>query len=148
MDPVFELASVAELETLIQLMGEFYAYEALPFDKPAARSALQLILGNDSYGRVYLIGVGEAIAGYLVITFGFSLEYGGRDAFVDEIYLRAGCRGQGVGTKSLQFAEAVCREQGVNALHLEAERKNTSAQAFYRKAEFVDHDRILFTKWL
>ena len=148
MDPVFELASVSDLETLIQLMGEFYAYEALSFDESAARSALQLILGNDSYGCVYLIGIDEAIAGYLVITFGFSLEYGGRDAFVDEIYLRAGYRGQGVGTKSLQFAEAVCREQGVKALHLEAERKNTSAQAFYRKAEFVDHNRILFTKWL
>ncbi|MEO1146880.1 MAG: GNAT family N-acetyltransferase [Cyanobacteria bacterium J06638_22] len=148
MEPVFELASVSAIETLMQLMGEFYAYEALPFDEQAARSALQLILGNDAYGCVYVIRIDEAIAGYLAITFGFSLEYGGRDAFLDEIYLRAAYRRRGIGSRSLQFAEAVCREQGVKALHLEAERQNTSAQAFYRKAEFVDHDRILFTKWL
>ncbi|MEO1211181.1 MAG: GNAT family N-acetyltransferase [Cyanobacteria bacterium J06638_20] len=148
MEPVFELASVSAIETLMSLMGEFYAYEALPFDEQAARSALQLILTNDSYGCVYIIRIDEAIAGYLAITFGFSLEYGGRDAFLDEIYLRAAYRGRGIGTQSLQFAETICREQGIQALHLEAERKNIPAQAFYRNAGFVDHNRVLFTKWL
>ena len=148
MEPVFELASVSAIETLMQLMGEFYEHEALPFDEKAARSALQLILGNDSYGRVYVIRIDGAIAGYLAITFGFSLEYGGRDAFLDEIYLRAAYRGRGIGTQSLQFAETICREQGIQALHLAAERKNIPAQAFYRNAGFVDHNRVLFTKWL
>lgn len=148
MEPVFELASVLAIEMLIQLMGEFYAYEALLFDEQAARSALQLILGNDAYGRVYVIRIDEAIAGYLAITFGFSLEYGGRDAILDGIYLRAAYRGRGIGTQSLQFAETICREQGIQALHLEAERKNIPAQAFYRNAGFVDHNRVLFTKWL
>jgi len=37
---------------------------------------------------------------------------------------------------------------GVKALHLEVERTNTAAQAFYRKIGFKDHSRYLMTKWL
>jgi len=148
MEPVFKLASISNIEKLIQLMSELYTYDHLPFDEQAARSALQLILGKDSYGQVHLIYVDEVIVGYLVVTFGFSLEYRGRDAFVDEIYIQEKYRRQGIGKKSLQFAEETCREQGVQALHLEVERENTNAQVVYQKAGFVDHDRYLLTKYL
>lgn len=88
----------------------------------------------------------KEVAGYIVLTFGFSLEYHGRDALVDEIYLRERFRGQGTGTRGLQFIEGVCRELGIRALHLEVERANIIAQSVYRRAGFVDHDRYLLTK--
>ncbi|NJK51753.1 MAG: GNAT family N-acetyltransferase [Leptolyngbyaceae cyanobacterium SU_3_3] len=148
MEPVFKLASISNIEKLIKLMSELYAYDHLPFDEQTACSALQLILGNDSYGCIHLIYINEEIIGYLIVTFGFSLEYGGRDAFVDEIYVQEKYRRQGIGKKSLQFAEEICRGRGVQALHLEVERENTNAQAVYRKAGFADHDRYLLTKHL
>ena len=86
--------------------------------------------------------------GYVVLTLGFSLEFHGRDAFVDEIYIRAQYRGRGIGGKALAFAEGACRSLGVRALHLEVERKNTAAQAVYRKVGFKDHDRYLMTKYV
>lgn len=148
MEPIFKLASISNFEKLIQLMGEFYAHEHLLFDEQAVRSALQLILGNNFYGQIHLICINDEIVGYLVVTFGFSLEYRGRDAFVDEIYIQEKYRKQGIGKKSLQLAEEICRQQGVQALHLEVERGNTNAQIVYRKAGFVDHDRYLLTKYL
>lgn len=148
MEPVFKLASVSDIERLVELISELYAHDHLPFDDQTACSALQLILSNHSYGQIYLIWMDQKIVGYLVVTFGFSLEYGGRDAFVDEIYLQEKYRGRGIGKKSLQFAEEICRSQGVQALHLEVERKNVKAQTVYRNAGFVDHDRYLFTKRL
>jgi ribosomal protein S18 acetylase RimI-like enzyme len=36
----------------------------------------------------------------------------------------------------------------VNALHLEVEHANTSAQSVYRKLWFVDQERYLMTRWL
>jgi ribosomal protein S18 acetylase RimI-like enzyme len=77
-----------------------------------------------------------------------SLEFGGRDAFIDELYVRPAYRGQGIGTKVLKFADEVCRSAGVQALHLEVERKNVKAQTFYRKVGFQDHDRYLMTRWI
>ena len=41
--------------------------------------------------------------GYLVLTLGYSLEYGGRDAFIDEVYIRSSYRGRGIGTAALTF---------------------------------------------
>lgn len=88
------------------------------------------------------------MAGYIVLTFGFSLEFHGRDAFVDELYVRNGYRGHGIGKASLRLVEEVCQKEGIKALHLEVDRQNLHAQNLYRKAGYKDHDRYLLTKWL
>ncbi len=129
-------------------MSEFYAHEGLLFDEKVANSALSLILSNQSYGQIYLIYIHEKIIGYLVVTFGFSLEYRGRDAFIDELYIQEQYRRQGIGKKALQLAEKICRESGIQAVHLEVERENTRARSLYGKVGFTNSDRYLLTKWL
>ncbi|HZH30556.1 MAG TPA: GNAT family N-acetyltransferase [Pyrinomonadaceae bacterium] len=150
MKPVFTRANASDADELVELMREFYAFEHIAFDEKAARGALGQILSDRRFGIVHLIhGAGaKAAAGYLVITFGFSLEFHGRDAFVDELFLRENFRGHGIGRASIEFAAEVCRGEGIAALHLEVERGNTRALGLYRRAGFRDHDRYLLTKWL
>ncbi|HLL16459.1 MAG TPA: GNAT family N-acetyltransferase [Pyrinomonadaceae bacterium] len=148
MKPVFTLARASDADELVELMREFYAFEHLAFDEGAARGALRQILGDGRFGVIHLIRMGAEAAGYLVVTFGFSLEFRGRDAFVDELYLRENFRGRGIGRASIEFAAELCRGEGIAALHLEVERANTRAQALYRRAGFRDHDRYLLTKSL
>jgi GNAT superfamily N-acetyltransferase len=133
---------------LVAFMRALYAFDHLPFDENIARAALEGILRDHSFGYVWLIQVDGAAIGYVVLTLGYSLEYHGRDAFIDELYIRESHRGHGIGSKTLQFVEDACRALGVQALHLEVERTNTGAQTVYRKAGFVDHDRYLLTKWI
>jgi GNAT superfamily N-acetyltransferase len=83
-----------------------------------------------------------------VLTFGYSLEFHGRDAFVDELYLQEGARGRGTGRQALEFLAGVCSDLGVRALHLEVVRGNEAAQRLYRGFGFEDHDRYLMTKWV
>ena len=148
-DSIFNPATSDDVETLIVMMRELYAHDGLaPLDEATARRALLGVIGDDTLGRVFLILLSNEVVGYAVLTFGYSLEFHGRDAFVDEIYLRAEHRGLGIGKCALQFLTEVCAAEGVNALHLEVERENTSAQAVYRKFGFEDHDRYLMTKWL
>ena len=59
--------------------------------------------------------------GYLVLTIGYSLERGGRDAFIDELYVRAERRGRGLGALAVATAEAAARRLGVRAVHLEVD---------------------------
>ncbi|HKA52478.1 MAG TPA: GNAT family N-acetyltransferase [Candidatus Binatia bacterium] len=146
MTEAFRAAEHADIETLLQFMREYYEFDHLPFDSQAARAALTGVLDDASLGRVWLICDGGEAIGYLVLTLGYSLEYGGRDAILDEVYLRASHRGRGIGRSALTFAEGVCRSLGVRALHLEVERTNTHAHGLYRKAGFVGHDRHLLTK--
>ena len=103
---------------------------------------------DERLGGVWLIRSGASAVGYVVLTLGYSIEFRGRDAFLDELYLRPEARGRGAGRKALEFVEGVCRSLGVRALHLEVERANAGAQALYRKAGFVDPDRYLMTKWV
>lgn len=157
MDITFKIADYSDIEILVQLIGEFHEIEHLPFDEGTIRSLLAKLLKKDYLGRVSLIqDSGNVLAGseapnaigYIVLTFGYSLEFLGRDAFIDELYIRESHRGQGIGTRALQFIEQMCPSLGIQALHLEADRKNTTAQAFYRKVGFEDHDRYLMTKWI
>jgi ribosomal protein S18 acetylase RimI-like enzyme len=141
-------ANVDDIGLLLEFMREFYELDHVTLDEQAARSAVQQILSNDSFGRVWLIQVDGNPIGYIVLTLGFSLEFQGRDAFIDEIYIRAVHRGRGVGRRAIEFVEGVCCSLGVRALHLEVERENKSAQAMYRKVGFADQDSYLMTKYV
>lgn len=140
MSIVFKLGSTAEVDSFLALMREYYEYDGHGWDEASARSAIAQFLGNPTFGRAWLIQEGGAMVGYVVLTFGFSLQYGGRDSFLDELYLRETHRGQGIGAQVIDFLKAVCRQQGIKALHLEVLNQNQGAYRFYRRLGFVEHD--------
>jgi GNAT superfamily N-acetyltransferase len=146
MEPQFKAAWMADHDILFQLMQNYYDYDQIPLDEPAARQALTQLLSDDPFGRVWLVCIEDKPIGYVVLTLGFSLEYHGRDAFIDEIYLEEPYRGQGIGTKIFAFVEEQARALGVQAIHLEVERHNQRAQSFYQKIGFKDNDRRLMSK--
>lgn len=147
-DPKFVQATHDEVEMLIVMIREFYAHEGLMFDESITKRALLGLIADKSLGRIFMIFSENKLAGYAVLTFGYSLEFHGRDAFVDELFLRDEYRNQGIGKRTLQYLVDVCAAEGVKALHLEVDRGNTPAQAVYRKFGFKDHDRYLMTKWI
>ncbi len=142
----FRFANLQDIEWLLVAMREFYAIDGYSFDEKIARKALEIFIADDTLGRLWLIeGEGKAI-GYVALTFSYSFEFHGRDAFVDELFIDASYRGQGIGKTAMRFIDEKCRELGVNALHLEIERENIAAQKLYRGFGFADHDRYLMTK--
>ena len=148
MDPVFIHADESHADIVIGLMREFYVIEKLNFKESAARKVLRQIFNKRSNGLIHLIKLHGEIVGYFVLTFGFSLEFHGRDALVDELYVREKYRGKGIGKASLRFIEEICCREKIEALHLEVDRNNKRAQKLYRETGFKDHDRYLLTKWL
>jgi ribosomal protein S18 acetylase RimI-like enzyme len=87
-------------------------------------------------------------AGYAALTFGWSLEWGGRDAFMDELFVEAAQRGQGLGRAALRALMEEARALGVRALHLEVEASNPAGQALYRSEGFSGSDRQLLSRRL
>jgi ribosomal protein S18 acetylase RimI-like enzyme len=83
-----------------------------------------------------------------VLTHGYSFEYGGREAFIDEFYIEAEFRRQGFGQQAMQFLEQRAQEMGVKAIHLEVDYDNEPAMNLYRRAGYADNNRSLMTKWL
>jgi ribosomal protein S18 acetylase RimI-like enzyme len=139
----FRTAEPTDIETLTQFHLELNEYEGTETDAERVRVALVGFIGRTDLGGAWLICVDERPVGYIVLTWGYSLEFGGRDAFVDELYIQASHRGQGVGQQTMQFAETYCRAHNIRALHLEVERENPQAQALYQKAGFENRSHYL-----
>jgi GNAT superfamily N-acetyltransferase len=139
-------AKETDLECLLALMKEYYAYDRHHFDARIARQAMLRLLKNRELGTVLLITDGKEPVGYLVLALGYSLEYGGRDAFIDEFFVLEHHRGKGLGKMALRRARRIAKQYGVKAMHLEVTRHNSSVIDIYRRDGFVDHDRYLMTK--
>ena len=143
-----ERASPSDLDDLLPLAREFYAGERLPYDESVLRGAYAALWAEPLHGGVWLAREGAGLAGYGVLACGFSLEYRGRDAFVDEIYVRPDRRDRGIGSRILDAMEDECRRRGIAALHLEVDHDNPAGRRLYVRRGFADHDRHLMTKWL
>jgi diamine N-acetyltransferase len=144
----FRITGPADEADVLTRMREFYAGELLPYDPEIASRALHELWQQPSLGRVILIEDHGVQVGYVVLTFGFSLEFRGRDALVDELYVRESYRGRGFGTACLRWIEDMCIREGIHALHLEVDHVNSRAKKLYHAVGFRDHDRHLLTKWL
>jgi GNAT superfamily N-acetyltransferase len=142
------VAEAADLDALMPLVREFYRYERLEFDDMRYRELAAVLMGDPSLGRILVVAEGDAIIGYAVITFGFSFEFGGRDALIDELYVREAVRGRGLGTRLLAAIEELCRAKEIRAVHLEADHFNIRVHEYYKRVGFRDHERHLMTKWL
>lgn len=148
MNVLFQLLSDQELPALLEMMREFYEQQHMRFDETGARRAISRLLKSPEHGQIYLIFRGPGLAGYFALTFCFSLEFHGRFALLDELYLREPFRRQKLGQGVVGFAEGICRREGIAALRLEVGRDNEPAQLLYKKSGFVEDARNLMTKWL
>jgi GNAT superfamily N-acetyltransferase len=143
-DISFRLANNADLQTILPMMRQFYSIDNYEFDEPGAHMALKTLVEDSSLGRVWVIYTATEIIGYIALAFGYSLEYRGRDAWIDELFLLESYRGQGLGTKTLAFVLEQCQPLSIQALHLEVEQTNVAGQALYRKMGFASHEQRLF----
>lgn len=148
MNALFQLLSDHEIPTLLEMMREFYSQQEMHFDEPAASQAVNRALENPDLAQIYLIFRGAELAGYFALTFCFSLEFHGRFALFDELYLRQPFRRQKLGKAVVAFAEELCKKAGIKAVRLEVGRENQGAQSLYRTAGFKEDERNLMTKWL
>lgn len=142
----YRVAASADITLLLELVKEFHKNEQLAFDEKVDRDVLANFLTDPSLGQAWMIQQEDEAIGYIILTLGYSLEYRGRDAFIDEFYLRQKYRGQGIGTQTLAFIEDACRVLGVQALHLEVDFENPDAQRLYHRVGYQRHQRFLMTK--
>jgi ribosomal protein S18 acetylase RimI-like enzyme len=148
MNTHFHLAAEKDTEPLLEMMREFYQHEGIPWNEEVAKSGLHKLFRDPGIGSAYIILADEHPAGYFVLTFPFSLEFHGKFALLDEIYVRAAFRRKNLARGVLEFAENICRKTGVGALRMEVAHENLAAQNLYRSIGFRRDLRHLFTKWL
>ena len=136
------------LDEIYALMEVFYQEDGdYPFHKDRASKALELLLANASLGQAWAFMIDGKIAGYMIMTLGYSIEFGGYTALLDELYVRKGMRRQGIGSAAIQVMLNKCDEMGIRAIDLEVEKSNAAAHDFYIKNGFRDGWRTQMRRW-
>jgi ribosomal protein S18 acetylase RimI-like enzyme len=138
-------AAPADANALLPLMRAFNVAERIAWDPVRARPALERLVESDDVGVILVAVHADALAGYAVVTWGFDLEYAGRDAFVTELFVEPGYRRQRVGRTLLDAAIAAAWRGGAAALHLLVDPANDRAIALYAGAGFERSPRAVMT---
>lgn len=130
-----------------ELVRAYYDFDGLTYRPELHDPAIdQLVQGPDNiFARI--IQQDGADVGYYVLTFGFSVYYGGKDGFIDELFLKEEARG-GNGTSLLNTIIEKARELGLASAHLEVTDQNLRAQALYKKLGFTPTGHNFMTKIL
>ena len=134
-------ATVADLPVLLELMRGYYRDDGLSFDAEHSRATLLRLLQEPHWGRAWLAEVDTTAVGYVVLCLGFSLELGGNDAYIDEMFVVPERRGCGYGRALLEHAGQAAHELGAIAVHLEVDRSNEPAQRLYASLGYHARDR-------
>jgi ribosomal protein S18 acetylase RimI-like enzyme len=87
----------------------------------------------------------DRLLGYSILTYNYDLEWGGRDAFITELWVVPEARRSGLGQALLQTVEKHAREQACLALHL-AVRPENEALRLYEREGFERVPRLWLTK--
>jgi ribosomal protein S18 acetylase RimI-like enzyme len=141
-------ATDADTALILDMMEAFNVFEKIPWRRETGELALRTLLSDTRLGVVAIVEEGEATLGYLVVTWGYDLEWNGRDAFLTELFLVPEARGRGVGTLALDRAEALAARHGARALHIMVRHENEPARRLYARAGYVSPPRLFLTKVL
>lgn len=135
------LAQPADLPALEPFVRAYHEFEHIDSTPQTRRLALEPLLENAALGRIWLIEANGERVGYIALCFGYTLEFAGLDAFVDEFYIAPTHRGRGLGGLVLERVAGEAKRCSVRALHLEVARTNVAAARLYRACGFIARDR-------
>ena len=139
----------AGLDDLLPLVAAYHGFEGIRSSAEDRREAVGRLLGDPALGAIWRIEQSGALIGYIALCFGYSIEFGGRDAFIDEFFLVPDARGQGIGGRVLEAVKAEAAADGILALHLEVAEENAAAQRLYAAHGFRLRDGFhLMSAWL
>ena len=136
-------AGIDDLDTLVEMHHTFCELDQHPFDAQRALVAFSGLLAGDDRGVVWIV---DRPAAYAVVTWGWSIEAGGLEAVLDEVFVSE--PGGGIGGQLIDHLVDDGRRRGLARIFLETETHNDRARRLYgasrlRRGRFdLDEPRV------
>ena len=139
-------ATLADLPAVLPRTRALNAHEGIVIAPDLLETALHTLLSEPAHGGAWLIEA-PATIGYAIVTFGYDLEFAGRDAWLTELWIDDDSRNTGAGAAALALLDAELRPLGVRALHLQVRPENPALR-LYERAGFEKSPRLVLTRRL
>jgi ribosomal protein S18 acetylase RimI-like enzyme len=140
-------ATPDDLDAILPRTRALNAQEEIEIADPVLEAALRKLLAEPALGGCWIIERGGAAIGHAIVTYGYDLEFGGRDAFLTELWIDPEERGRGAGTAVLALLDGELRPEGVRAVHLGV-RPDNPATRLYERAGFQPSRHRFMTRRL
>lgn len=141
-------ATVADRDAIVALLlAQFREHTiATPADRVAA--AVEGVLGHPRRGAILLAHVDGRPVGLAALSFTWTLEHGGRTAWLEELYVDPALRARGIGTELLHAAVGVATAAGAAAVDLEVDADHARAARLYQREGFAPLPRARWARKL
>ena len=140
-DISLEIAGLSQLGDLLPLVAAYHLFEEISLSAGIREKSVERLLSDRTLGEVWLIKKSDHLIGYVVVCFSYSIELGGREVVIDELYIEAHERGMGVGAEILgRLKEHMCTHNIV-AIQLEVDQRNERANSLYVQSGFSYRDK-------
>lgn len=140
------LHRISRTNEALPLVEAQYREHRIRIGRPRLRRALAgLVRGR---GVVLLARSGRSAAGVAVVSWTWTVERGGKTAWLDELYVIPALRGRGIGRRLLLRAIAEARRAGCGSIELEVVRGHGRAARLYRRQRFSPLSRNRYSRAL
>lgn len=136
--PAFRAAAPTDLPILIGLVSALYTDDPSPLSPTPehTRRTFEEFTRHPEKGRAILFEADGQVAGYALLVFFWSNEYGGNKIFIDELFVCPEWRGKGIATAFFQYLQQEWANFAV-AFELEVTPQNAEARRLYERLGFV-----------
>jgi GNAT superfamily N-acetyltransferase len=138
-------ANRSELDLVTDLLQAQFDEHDISTSGPELRAAVEAVLEDERFGFFLIARQADAAVGVAAISFAWTLEHGGKSAWLDELYVVPDRRGQGAGTALLRASLDEVRAQGCAAMDLEVEHDHKRAERLYQREGFLPLSR---SRWV
>lgn len=121
---------------IMEMMRVFYASPAVYTNgsEEIFSSDIDNCINDNPYLEGYVIVSEDEILGYIMLAKSFSTEFGKSCIWLEDIYVKDGYRGKGLGEKLMNFVIDKYAKNSI--IRLEVEEENERALNLYKKSGF------------
>jgi len=141
------LATAEDFAEVLPRTRALNDHEGIDVTDAVLEAALRRLLGDGTLGGVWLVERDAHVIGYALVAFAYDLEFGGRDAWLTELWIDDAARGSGAGRAVIEALGGELRARDIRALHLQVRPENP-AKRLYARAGFVTSPRQIMTRRL
>ena len=132
--------TVEHMMEVVEMMRVFYASPAVLSNgsEEIFQNNVENCVNDNPYLEGYVFAEKnkeEDILGYAMVAKSFSTEFGKTCMWIEDLYLKPNCRGNGIGTQFFSFIE---KKYPAALLRLEVEAENERAIHVYKKCGFKE----------
>lgn len=140
-----ERASLADKTIILDLMQNQFVEHEIGYSSDALSAAIEEMLKKVELGLFLVARDEDKVTGIAAISFAWTLEHGGKSAWLDELYVLPEYREKGIGSALIESAINALKREGCAAIDLEVEEDHRRAERLYERKGF---EKLKRNRWV